>query len=331
MKYAGEVTINKSEKLQEGYILYSPYAGEGFVIIDRNGRILHEWQVGGPVKLAELLSEGHLLYARMRDGVFEVDWNNKPVWEYRCRQHHDFCREENGNILILHHELTFNARVWHGAIDKNDVITEVDRQGNILWQWHADQHVDEFARLVGLEFPRKQEDWAHSNTVEVLPDTPLGRVDPRFQAGNVLFSCRNLDTISVIERPSGRIVWAWGPGELDGQHMPTMLPDGNIILFDNGTRRGYSRVLKIEPPSKKILWEYRLPDYAFARAMSGQDPLPNGNILICAGNPGIIMEVTADGEIVWEFRNKLRGRRESYATSLYRASFCPPERVEPFL
>jgi len=330
-KIAGKLTVNKRDQVQPGYILYSPYAGEAFVLINRDAEIVHEWPVGAYVKIGELLPDGRLLYARMRDGVFEADWNNNVLWEYHCRQHHDFCRRPDGRTLIVHHELVFNAKIWHGAVDKNDAIVEVDRDCNVTWEWHSDRHVDELADLVGLEFPRKQEDWAHTNTVEALPDTPLGQRDQRFRAGNVIFSSRNIDTIGVIDYPSGRVVWAWGPGELDGQHMPTMLPDGKLLIFDNGTRRGFSRVLELDPETDRITWEYRLPDHAFARALSGQEVLPNGNLLICAGTPGVILEVTRQGEIVWELRNEIRGLRESYATSVYRAAFCPPDRVEPFL
>jgi len=42
---------------------------------------------------------------------------------------------------------------------------------------------------------------------------------------------------------------------LDGQHQPTMLPNGHIMVYDNGTRRGYSRVIELDPLSAEIVWE----------------------------------------------------------------------------
>ena len=331
MRGAGDITIHDRERVQPGYVLYSPYAGEGFALVGRDGEVLHQWPTGRYTKIAELLPNGHLLYARMRDGLFEADWGNHLTWSAPCRQHHDFCRKPNGNTLAVTHDLTFNARVWHGAIDKNDRIIEVAPDGSLVWELSLDQAVDDLIELVGLEFPRRNEDWAHTNTVESLPDTALGRRDERFRAGNVLFSSRNIDTIGIIDYETRRVVWAFGQGELDGQHMPTMLPDGRLLVFDNGTSRGYSRVIELDPASREITWQFRIPDYAFARAMSGQELLPNGNILICCGNPGVIMEVTREGEIVWELHNKLEGLRESYRTSLYRAAFCPAELVDPLL
>jgi outer membrane protein assembly factor BamB len=334
MDTAGEVTISQPGRFEPGYILYSPYAGDGFYLVQREGAIVHRWQTGRYTKIAELLEGGRLLYAQMRIGVFEVDWANTEVlWAYLGRQHHDFCREPSGHTLVLQHELTFNAEVWHGAIDHNDAIVEVDERGEVVWEWHADQHCRELSELAGIKFPRECQvsDWAHTNTVEALPDTPLGRRDERFRAGNILFSSRNIHTIGAIDRPSGEVIWAFGRGELDGQHMPTMLPDGHLMVFDNGTGRGFSRVIELDPESDHIVWEFRLPEYAFARALSGQELLANGNILICAGNPGVIMEVTRAGEVVWELRNHIPGYRGSYRTAVYRATFCPPERVEPYL
>jgi hypothetical protein len=331
MPSAGQVTIHDRQRTQPGCILYSPYAGEGFVLIDRDGEIVHWWDTGGYVKLGELLPDGRLLFARMRIGVFEADWDGNILWRFACRQHHDFCRKPNGNTLAVAHELKFNARVWHGAIDKNDVLIEADRDGNVLWKVALDEQAEDLLRLTGLEFPRRQEDWAHTNTVESLPETALGRRDERFRPGNVLFSSRNMHTIGVIDYATRKVVWAFGGGELDGQHMPTMLSDGRLLVFDNGTSRGFSRVIELDPERDEITWEFRLPDYAFARALSGQEVLPNGNILVCCGTPGILMEVTRDGEIVWELRNGVEGCRAEYRTAVYRAALCPAGVVEPRL
>ncbi len=348
MTKAGEITIYDEAKTQPGYVLYSPYAGEEFVLINREGEIVHKWPTGRYTKLAELLPDGRLLYARMREGVFEADWSNRVLWAYPCRQHHDFCRKENGNTLIVCNEFVFIDRIWRGAMDKNDVFIEVSREGDVVWEYHLDQAIDDlFALLPGFRLSH-QEDWAHNNTIEALPATELGERDERFRPGNVLFSARNLHTIGVIDYESKRVVWAFGEGELDGQHMPTMLPDGRILVFDNGTRRGFSRVVEIDPTSRRIVWEFRVPDYAYARALSGAEALPNGNLLVCCGNPGselvkhepgssttgrpgVIMEITRAGEIVWEFHNRVPGLRKAYLYAVYRAAFCPAERVEPHL
>ena len=89
---------------------------------------------------------------------------------------------------------------------------------------------------------------------------------------------------------------------------PNQLENGNILIFDNGTQRlhdshTYSRVIEVEPQSKKIVWEYHdNPAYNFYSAfISGAQRLPNGNTLITEGLNGRIFEVTVQGEVVWEY------------------------------
>jgi len=333
MQKAGEVTISKPEKTQPGYVLYSAYAGDAFVIIDREGSIMHRWDVGPHVKVGELRPNGNLLFGRMRKGVEELGWDGEPVWKsIWARQHHDFCRTANGNTIILHHEMAFNDRIWRGTNDSCDALTEVTPDNEIVWEWHEEQHIDELIELGEIKLPAKQRDWAHTNTVEELPPNAAADRDARFRPGNVLFSSRNIHTIGVIDKATGRVVWTCGKGMFNGQHMPTMQPNGLILVFDNGTNRGCSRVVEIDPTTNEITWEFALPEYAFARALSGQERLPNGNVLMCCGNPGVILEVTPEREIVWELHNRsVTGARADYRTATYRAAFCPAEWVEPRL
>ena len=324
----GTVEKYDEQRVMPGYVLYSAYSGDAFFLINRKGEVVHRWEVRGPCKIGELLPGAILLFARMRDGVFEADWNNNILWKYHCRQHHDFCRKPNGNTIALCNEFMFDQRVFQGAIDKNAVFLEVDRDLNPIWEWHSNSCVEQLIEEFGVEFPYEHEDWTRSNTVESLPDTPLGRRDPRFREGNVIFSFRNLDLIGVVDYQTGKIAWGWGRGELDRQHMPTMLPDGKILIFDNGPHRKWSRIIELDPETKQITWEYRMPDYAFAGALSGQEQLPNGNLLICCA-PGVLLEINRQGEILWEYHNCAKGQNE--ATAVYRACWYPPEQVEPYL
>jgi hypothetical protein len=125
------------------------------------------------------------------------------------------------------------------------------------------------------------------------------------------FPPRHLHRIFIIDRDSGDIVWQWGEGELLGQHQPTMLSNGNILLFDNGwgpPMRGWSQVLEMAPASGEIVWRYRTDPATdfWSPVGSGAQRLPNGNTLICAMNwsePGRLFEVTPEGDIVWEYWN----------------------------
>ena len=141
----------------------------------------------------------------------------------------------------------------------------------------------------------------------------------------------------MIDKESKRIVWTWGPGEILGQHNPIMLDNGHILLFDNGCHgpednRGYSRIVEMNPLSGKIIREYKgsPPKNFYSPYVSGQQQLPNGNILICSGGQGRIFEITKEKEIVWEYENPYCGTNGSH--SLYRHSGrYAPEIIEPLL
>jgi hypothetical protein len=170
------------------------------------------------------------------------------------------------------------------------------------------------------------------NTVSILPDTPAGRADARFRAGNLLTCFRNVNQIAVLDRDTMEIVWAWGEGDLEWPHHPTMLDDGSILIFDNGVVREYTRVIELDPISETIMWEYvgDPPESFYSPTRGSAQRLPNGNTLICEGDRGRCFEISRAGEIVWEWINPAtddRGRR----AQIYRMMRYQPEFIESLL
>jgi hypothetical protein len=178
---------------------------------------------------------------------------------------------------------------------------------------------------------RRELDYFHLNTVGRLPETPLGRSDDRFRAGNLLVCLRNVDQIAVLDPETGKIRWAWGEGVLEWPHHPTMLKDGNILLFDNGVNRGFSRVVEMDPRSGEIVWQYRAdpPEDFYSYGRGSAQRLNNGNTLICESDRGRVFEVTPQGETVWTWWNPLM-RRARHGT-VYRMIRWPEEAVAPLL
>jgi Arylsulfotransferase (ASST) len=186
-------------------------------------------------------------------------------------------------------------------------------------------------------------DYLHLNNMKpVGPNRWFAGGDPRFAPDNILIDSRNANFIAIIDRNTGKVVWRLGPNYLmantpptsrkvprpldrtSGQHDVQIIPEelpgaGNLLVFDNEGEAGYppvpvtltggSRVLEIDPVKQQIVWQYTGedsggPGWSFRSThISSARRLPNGNTLICEGQPGRVFQVTRDGEIVWEYVN----------------------------
>ncbi len=333
---------------QPGYTLFSPAFGSREYLIDISGLVIHTWRVEHS-QLGELLPNGNLLVDNYGAGVKELTPQGKAVWNWSGNYHHDFERLENGNTLLLTAEDTpvvpgYYRKGYQPDHMRSDVVLEVDRSGRTVWRFSFLDHLEEISELAGWPQPvryakrdpdgkeveSRPADWAHTNTIESLPDTPLGREDERFREGNLLFSFRALDTIGVIDRDRERIAWAWGPGILDGQHQPTMVDNGNILLFDNGTYRNYSQILEIEPSSGRIIWKYENGSEFYSPFRSGVQRLDNGNTLICESDSGRIFEITKDKKVVWDYWSPFLGQGpDNQGRHIYRATRYSNDQVLP--
>jgi hypothetical protein len=132
------------------------------------------------------------------------------------------------------------------------------------------------------------------------------------RAGQVLLSFRELGSIGVLDLEREELVFALR-GYWLGQHDPDILPNGNLLVFDNmgyfARPEGRSRVIEFDPATMQIVWQYagtaEQPLESVIRA--DQQRLANGNTLITESNGGRIVEVAPDGAIVWQFVNPVRG------------------------
>jgi len=152
----------------------------------------------------------------------------------------------------------------------------------------------------------------HNNAVTIIPRDIPGVC----KRGDILISSRSLNLIGILDPEKEKLIWSWGPGTLDKQHHPTLLKNGHILIFDNGTDRGFSRILELDPVTKTIVWQYEAdpPDSFFSKVRGSAQRLPNGNTLITDSDSGRVFEVTKEGETVWDFYNpdkKENGKRYS--------------------
>ena len=328
------VTFYNPSKTYNGYTLFAPLGCKDTWLIDMQGRIVHHWPLPNiPGTYGKLLPNGHLIYGCRSDpdkrekagapklsgfgGLLrEVDWDNNLIWEYEDHfMHHDFCRMENGNTMVLKYikvPQKIAAEVKGGVPETEDggkmwcdSISEITSEGKVVWEWLSYEHLDPVEHSICPLCTRKE--WTHGNTCVVLSD------------GDILTCFRQTNTVCIIDKKTGDIKWQWGRGlgELAHGHDAQLLPNGNILIFDNGFHRAgveltSSMVIELNPKTKKIEWEYRgdpVTDF-YSAACSGAQRLPNGNTLICSSLEARIFEITKKGEIVWEYINPFYGKIE---------------------
>jgi len=141
----------------------------------------------------------------------------------------------------------------------SDLVLEVTPDGEIVWEWHAYEHLD----VNRYDETGSSGDWTHINTVQALPENRHYDVgDKRFRPGNILLTSRNLSLIFIVDKETKEIVWEYEgtyAGGLAGPHEAHMIEkglpgEGNVLIFDNGApplrsraHVGRSFVLEIDP------------------------------------------------------------------------------------
>jgi hypothetical protein len=268
------------------------------VLLDMNGRTVHSWPRARIKSRVRLLPDGSLLGLGLGRQIVEYDWEGRQTWAFPTPgaiPHHDVLRLQNGHTLVL--------LLREG--ESTDTLLEVDRAGQVVWTWKAAEHRGDLLP----ERPAHAEDVTHVNSLQELPENRwYAAGDRRFRPGNLLISARNLNTVFVVERPSGKVVWSWSDG-LDRQHEarmngPGFPAPGRIEIFNNlpGSFWGdhQSEVLEIDPQAGKAAWRYRSPGF-FSPTGGVEQMLPNGNLLVTSTRGGRVFEVTREGRLAWEW------------------------------
>ena len=291
-----EISIHQADKVWAGTTLLADnhnLARPRIIEVNMLGEIVWEYpvpqnlrQFTNPGFDVELLPDNNILFVLPRNGVYQINRKGEVVWSYLNEKvSHDADRLPNGNTLVA-----------FGAEDQisDAQVKEISPNGQIVWTWYARDHF--------YKSPYKDiynEGWTHTNAVSRLPN------------GNTLISPRNFNFLVEVD-PQGAVVRTIGEGLLRFQHDPVMLPNGNILMADHSEPQ---RAIELDPKTGKIIWEFVLP----RQLVRDANRLPNGNTLITGAT--MIIEVTNQGEIVWQLRLKdlVLEKREAPGRGFYKA------------
>jgi hypothetical protein len=334
-----------------GYTLYTNRDLCSATLVDEDGAVENHWSHSpcGHWSNAELLASGELMVpgaepARSRDPedltarryLLKLAWDGRTVWKRPIPAHHDIEVTPRGQLLTLVAVYRTIPEVDATRPVRDNQLALLSPEGVLLETvslydlFAAAPDVVKLQRVKGDQ--KREVDLFHANSVEWLRPTVKGAAHPLRGPANVLVSVRHQDAAVVVDWPARRLVWAWGQGEVSGPHDATLLANGNVLLFDNGLTRRWSRVVEVDPLSRRIVWEYRAPDPAtfFTVSRGSNQRLPNGNTLIAQSDSGRAFEVTRAGRVVWDFWNPLGNDRGERAT-IVRAKRYERAQVDAFV
>ena len=331
--------IIDSQHMCQGYNLYN---GK---LIDEEGRIVKKW---GHDYLGIIDNNGdYFAQEHWRAPLWgRYTWNDKIIWEKHFPIHHELYLSPTGTIF------TFTRKIHHYNNYKVnfDIILEFDKNGNQLQRYSFWDHLKEFQpyhnkfqidaaapiifqpimSLWQETFHGEAYDYFHINSFFIIPPNPLEGKNPAFRPGNWLINIFHGSMVFILDQDSKRILWHAVAneieGSLEGQHSASMLPDGNILIFDNGVNRGSSRILMIDPLTLKIKWQYTNKNF-FSESEGFVQALPNGDFLVTESKKGHAFELTPDKRIVWDYYDTTtNGDGEIYRMTRY-----PKEMIDRFL
>jgi hypothetical protein len=267
-------------------------------------------------------------------GLVKLDRNSEVLWSYLAHTHHDLDIGPDGRIYVLTHAFVDEPLEEFGRLASprlDDFLVILSPEGEELKKISLIHAVaaSEYRHLLYGVAAYALADPLHTNTVSVI--TEQAAANFAFgEAGQVLLSFRELGAIGVLDPDSEALVWV-ARGPWLGQHDPDILPNGNILLFDNYGNferpEGRSRAIEFDPETMELVWQYAgTAEQPLESLIRGsQQRLANGNTLITESSGGRILEVTPAGEIVWQFVNPVRGGAQGELIPIV----CWAQRVDP--
>lgn len=343
--YLSGVTIH-DDRACPGYNILISGHGPGVMLIDMDGNEIHEWYTPDVSlyglwpdaqnpnirvdfwRRTHLEENGNLIVMVEGGGVVKVDMDSNLLWasEYNGAHHDISVSDVTGNIYVIGRNIHINPDFNPERLLVEDYICVLDSLGNEI---ETISLIDALEHSPYAPVFRKMPhagDVLHTNTIEIVEEGDLPEdYDGLLRDNSLILSMRTINMVCFLDLHTNEIYWA----ESDlwkMQHQPTLLENGNILIFDNQGWGEMSTILEFSPETREIIWQYQgSEDEPFYSAGSGScQRLPNDNTLITESHPGRAFEVTPEGEIVWEYYNPYRaGENNELIATLFEVVRIP--------
>lgn len=293
-------------------------------IIDNTGRIV--WYRAFTSSMLDFQKQPDGSYTAFSSLVappgqfYQMDNLGNVVREYRSLAvpetgPHELRLRNDGHILfgIEYRTMDLTDIGGQAVATVRGLTVEYNKNSGENFIWNAFDHFSVADALPDISLAGPNVNPWHGNAIDVDTD------------GHLLVSWRSLGEITKINSITGAIIWRLGGRNnqftfvndpLNGfshQHGIRRLPNGNIILFDNGNvhtppaSRGVEYRLNESMRTAELVWEFRPNPPISSPILGFAQRLPNGNTLVCFGRAQRIMEVTASGAVVWDVRVETPG------------------------
>jgi hypothetical protein len=204
--------------------------------------------------------------------------------------------------------------------------------GNVQFDWNAWNvfGVSDWIEPSGVNPPN---DFDHPNALDFDADS------------NYIVSFRHMGAIVKLNAQTGAIMWQLGGAQsqftivndpltlFSGQHCVRMLPNGHVLMYDNGLRhapqhtRAVEYALDFTQHTATMVWEYEPSPMVFTPIVGSVERLSNGNTLVGFGVAGKIDEVDANSHLVsrglYHFGGLITFYRAIRIASLYKYTKQP--------
>ena len=269
--------------------------------------------------------------------------------------HHDVEVLSNGNIMVMVWERIPATEAQDNGFDGNfDIFPESIIEMNpetqqVVWEWHMMDHIvqdfdDTKANFGDVAASPHKIDINYNSASQLDGDLVHFNGLVVDEARDLIFITANFyNEVWVLDHSTttteaatgnggnygkgGDLVYRFGnPSTYDNAagmttlnrvHHPSILPNGNVMVFANQVNANQSEVIEFDLPNNLVLapntdneptiaWSYTHPEL-FSPITSGAVRMRNGNTLIAEGTDVTVWEVSPAGELVWQHKETTVG------------------------
>lgn len=290
-------------------------AFRGFVAVDSVGKVVWWRRTEGAPRGFTRRANGNFVLNDMGTRLVEMTPDGQEV--------HALSAPPDGSRTAHHDVIATPQNTLLFIAQDTRMVADSSLAGDAIWEWSPETGTairrwstfDFYDPALDAGKRSTASDWVHANSLA------LG------DHGNIILSLNWLSQCVSIAPDWQTLEWRLGGRRSDfvldagppfqGQHTVQTLPNGHVLMFDNGRDRTgadrYSRAMELDlnrtTRVAALAWEYRASPDIYAPIVGSARRLPNGNTMVQFGTrrdyggpstgPIVAMEVTAAGTVVW--------------------------------